>query len=117
MSKRNRAKTSKRQRRPLIGTMEQPYADMVDGASQQDRLWFEQHPGEDQYVRSYRAGEFKDLVPPTNMLVLVTKINENLRIRSVVPPDVADLARSGVRIFTPEELKIQELLAKRHKHQ
>lgn len=89
---------------------------MVEGACQQDRLWFEQHPGEDQYVRSYRAGEFKDLVSPTNMLVLVTKVNENIRIRKVVPPDVTDLVRSGVRIFTPDELKIQELLAKRHKH-
>ena len=100
---------NKKQKSPrLIGVMKEPYASIVEKVSQRDRIWFEQHPDRDQYVRDYKAGEFEDHVPPMNTQVLVTKINEDMRARAIVPYSVADLVGLGLYIFVPQVQELRE---------
>ncbi|HEX3640671.1 MAG TPA: hypothetical protein VHV10_05220 [Ktedonobacteraceae bacterium] len=91
-----------------VGKIKQSFTGLIESISDQDRLWFEQHPSKDQYVRDYKAGEFKDQTPPMNTQVLVTKVSADVRVRTVIPYDVADLSQSGMYIFIPEVEEIRD---------
>jgi len=54
---------------------------IIDGASEQDRLYFEQYPEEREYYRDYVPGEFWPETCPANTVVLVTQLAEGVRTR------------------------------------
>jgi len=98
----------KRQQRFFAGIEEpvEPYASAMDRASENDREWFVEHPQETYRVRPYIAGEFRDVVPPTNCRVLVEQIEEGYRARSVIGPEIVKWIAMGGTFFTP---LVQEL--------
>lgn len=107
----------KRQRKGVVKTTSiihkpvEPYASLTDAASNDDKKWFEAHPGSDEYVRDYRAGEFREQVPPTDHRVLVRQLRTDMRIRIVVSPEDMQRMEQGIRITSPHEIKMRQWIA------
>lgn len=87
----------------------EPYASFVDAASEDDRKWFESHPGTDERIRDYMAGEFRSAVPPTDHRVIVHQIRPGTRIRTAASPEEVQLAESGVWVMSDAEMRIREI--------
>lgn len=65
----------------------EPYTTIVNATSEEDRIWFEAHPGVAVRIRPAIAGE---LGPPmdlyTGKLTLVTQMQPGIRHRRIVDP-------------------------------
>jgi hypothetical protein len=80
--------------------LREPYDSAVLKAMETDRNWFAQHPGHDQYIRDYIAGEFEGSVPPRGYRVLVTQIHKTCRYRAMLSAAECERVESGVRFST-----------------
>ncbi len=56
----------------------------VELASEDDRVWFESHPGADVRIRPIVAGEFGERVTPRGAFVTVFQVRPGVRIRRVL---------------------------------
>ena len=54
-------------------------SEAIERASELDRVYFEQHPGETEYVRPIVPGEFPPEVDANN--VMVTQVTPGIRVR------------------------------------
>jgi hypothetical protein len=57
---------------------------IVELASEDDRLWFESHPGAEVRIRPIVAGEFGDNIVPRGAVVTVFQVRPGMRIRRVM---------------------------------
>ena len=57
---------------------------IVELASEDDRLWFESHPGAEVRIRPIIAGEFGVHARPRSKVVTVFQIRPGVRIRRVL---------------------------------
>jgi hypothetical protein len=88
--------------------MSEPYSSAVERASEDDRAWFEQHPDASQRIRGYMAGEFGEIVPPLDHRILVQQIQPGVRSRSIVSPNIAEMAERGLAIIDPVTEKLKQ---------
>lgn len=59
----------------------QPNSDLIDQVCEKDRLYFEEQPGVDEYVRPYVPGEFAPFWPEDAQIVKVIQVEPGVRIR------------------------------------
>ncbi len=62
-------------------TIPERFLKIIDGVSEQDRLYFEHYPDEHEYYRDYVPGEFWPETCPPNTVVLVKQLAEGVRTR------------------------------------
>lgn len=90
----------------------EPYASFTEAASENDRVWFENNPGEDQRIRDYMAGEFREQVPPTDYKVIVHQVKPGCRVRFLASPEMVEMANhQGIWVTNPVEMAIREVQA------
>lgn len=59
-------------------------SEVLDRVSEQDRIWFEQHPGVPVYERPAVKGEFGENIVPRGAVVTVFQVAPGARIRRVL---------------------------------
>jgi hypothetical protein len=58
-----------------------PYDELIDRVCNEDRIYFENHPGVDEYVREYVSGEFWPTAQKCKY-VKVVQIKPGIRMRA-----------------------------------
>jgi hypothetical protein len=83
MAKRKKHAPSRGQLKPNM-TVPERFGRLVDKVMDRDREYFEQHPGETEYLRPYVPGELHPLEFKDATDVLVTQISPGIRTRQPV---------------------------------